>query len=112
MELLNEISDDIEKHMRKVRCESEEYFYMCSKYINDVKDAEQLGLLILKEIKLKQITLYEENIRLCDKGINYVPKNYNAEDYGLYQSGIKCANEARKITHENAISELRKDIGE
>lgn len=99
------LEQTLQQRMTAVRSMCEEYFYTVSAFMDDQDAAVKLAQVLAKQHMTKEIALHEEFIKLCDKGTTYT--SYFSKKY---DNGISAANEARKKTHLDYISDLKKNI--
>ena len=96
----------LKERMSHVRSKCEELFFMVLPYVPIREDAEKLAQVAAKNHYLDTITVHEEYIRTSEGG-----KNYSNYDLGKnYVNGIRAAHEARIISHQSSIAELKKNI--
>lgn len=102
----------LKTQIQHLRTEAETLFYTCGAFFEteEKSKAEKLAVKILIARKEREIDIHNEVIKLCEKAMNDNSKDSGGSFISGYMSGIHVANGARKKTHQNFISDLKKDI--
>jgi hypothetical protein len=95
----------LQEHMRSVHSKCEHIFKMVSPYVSIKEDAEKLAQISVLNSLQDEVRLHEDLIRISESGMGYRNRAMDG-----FSSGIRSANEARKITHEDYINNLLKEI--